>query len=147
MPQTKETTQTATTYPTVEQYERWKAEADKYDMSMSEFIQNMTEAGMKEFTRETSEEEFYEVRRQRKKYFRRLKEKENKIQNLEQQLNQTMRGDILDYIQENPGASHKEVVQYLINEVPDQVRGYLQNMIEEGSIREQNERYYFDAES
>src|SRR5699024_529453 len=36
----------ATTYPTEEQYQRWKNKADSLDMSTSEFIQSMTEAGM-----------------------------------------------------------------------------------------------------
>ena len=44
---TSDDTQPAMAYPTAEQYARWKARAEELDMSVSEFIQAMVEAGIK----------------------------------------------------------------------------------------------------
>ena len=42
-------TQPAMTYPTEDQYDRWKQQAEEFDMSVSEFMQAMVEAGLKKF--------------------------------------------------------------------------------------------------
>jgi hypothetical protein len=146
MPQTKETTQTATTYPTVEQYERWKARADELDMSMSEFIQSMTEAGMKEFDRDIADEEQQRVRRKKQEYYEELQGARDKIEKLEQELNRTERGDIVDYIQKNPGAGFNHIVQHIGNEVPNRVQRHLQEMEGNGVIKKEDDQYYFDDE-
>jgi transcriptional regulator of acetoin/glycerol metabolism len=146
MPQTKETTQTATTYPTVEQYERWKARADELDMSMSEFIQSMTEAGMKEFDRDIADEEQQRVRRKKQEYYEELQGARDKIEKLEQELNRTERGDIVDYIQKNPGVGFNHIVQHIGNEVPNRVQRYLQEMEGNGVIKKEDDQYYFDDE-
>lgn len=42
-------TQPAMAYPTTEQYKQWKDRAEQMDMSVSEFMKAMTEAGWKKF--------------------------------------------------------------------------------------------------
>lgn len=147
MPNTKETTQTATTYPTVEQYDRWKSRANEMDMSMSEFIQAMTEAGLKKFERDRPDEAFQEVRRQRDEYYRQRQEAEARVRQLEKQLQRTERGDIEDYIQNNPGADVQEIIQHLLNDVPSRVADYLDDLETAGTIKQENDQYYFNAES
>ncbi len=147
MPYTKDTTQTATAYPTVEQYQRWKARADELDMSMSEFIQSMTEAGMKEFERDIPDEDFTRVRKRRDEYRQEVKQKRARVEELEQALNRTMRGDIERFIQANPGVNVQEIIQHIINDVPKRVQEHLQDMEGSGNVTKENGQYYFNAES
>jgi hypothetical protein len=37
------------TYPTAEQYDRWKERANEFDMNVSQFMQSMIEAELKKF--------------------------------------------------------------------------------------------------
>lgn len=147
MPHTKDTTQTATAYPTVEQYQRWKARADELDMSMSEFIQSMTEAGMKKFERDIPDEDFTRVRKRRDEYRQEVKQKRARVEELEQALNRTMRGDIERFIQANPGVNVQEIIQHIINDVPKRVQEHLQDMEGSGNVTKEDGQYYFNAES
>jgi hypothetical protein len=147
MPYTKDTTQTATAYPTVEQYQRWKARADELDMSMSEFIQSMTEAGMKKFERDIPDEDFTRVRKRRDEYRQEVKQKRARVEELEQALNRTMRGDIERFIQANPGVNVQEIIQHIINDVPKRVQEHLQDMEGSGNVTKEDGQYYFNAES
>jgi hypothetical protein len=42
-------TQPAITYPTADQYDRWKRQVEEFDMSVSQILQSMVEAGLKKF--------------------------------------------------------------------------------------------------
>jgi cytidylate kinase len=66
MPGNSSDTQPTTVYPANEQHARWKETADEMDMSLSEFVQAMTEAGLKKFEVDVeSDESLDELRRQR----------------------------------------------------------------------------------
>jgi hypothetical protein len=54
------------TYPSDEQLERWKREAEEMDMSFSEWVQGMVEAGLKNFSPTVDpDEDLHDLRRQR----------------------------------------------------------------------------------
>jgi predicted RNase H-like nuclease (RuvC/YqgF family) len=75
------------TYPSKQQHARWKQEAEDMDMSLSEFIQAMTEAGLKKFDAEvTPDESLRDLRQQRNELKRELDQTRNRVRELEAQL-------------------------------------------------------------
>jgi hypothetical protein len=75
------------TYPTKQQHARWKQEAEDMDMSLSEFIQAMTEAGLKKFDAEVPpDESLRELRQQRNELKRELDRVRDRVRDLEAEL-------------------------------------------------------------
>mgnify|MGYP000695878062 CR=1 FL=1 len=76
--------QPATTYPTSQQYARWKDRAKDFGMSVSEFIQYMVEAGLKKFdARVEADESRQELRQQRNDLKAELEHARDRIDTLE----------------------------------------------------------------
>ncbi|WP_157573484.1 hypothetical protein [Haloplanus natans] len=72
---------------TKEQKERWEQGAEDAGVSLSGFIKNMTEAGMKKFDRQiNSDESNEELRKQRDETRRELIQARRRIQSLENRL-------------------------------------------------------------
>lgn len=107
-------TQPAMSYPTAEQYERWKDRAAELDMSVSEFIQAMVEAGIKvdkgfELNMERDETN-RELREQRNDLRDELERARRRIEELEDRLHHGERETIIQFVEENPGATPAEIV-------------------------------------
>jgi len=149
MSSTSDDTQAAMTYPTVDQYERWKDRAAELDMSVSEFVQSMVEAGIKvdkgfevELERDETRQE---LRAQRNDLRDELEHARNRIDELEEHLYCGERAALIDHVQENPGISHGELGQYLVDTVSNRLPDYIEELegeeirIEHGS---ENDRYY-----
>ena len=133
---------TATTYPTEEQYERWKDEADEFGMSTSEFIKSMTEAGLKKFERHVeTDEEAQELRRQRNDLKGQLEQSRSRVRELEDQLHSGERKVLEQKIEENPGISFPELVQEVVDTVPERVNRHLTEL-EGDSIQSEGEGFY-----
>ena len=133
---------TATTYPTEEQYERWKDEADEFGMSTSEFIKSMTEAGLKKFERHVeTDEEAQELRRQRNDLKGQLEQSRSRVRELEDQLHSGERKVLEQKIEENPGISFPELVQEVVDTVPERVNRHLTEL-EGDSIQSEEEGFY-----
>ena len=80
-------TQPAMTYPTTRQYERWKDRAAEFDMSVSEFMQAMVEAGLKKFDATVDPDETnQELREQRNDLKDELDRTRARIRTLEDRL-------------------------------------------------------------
>jgi len=122
-------TQPAMTYPTVEQYDRWIDRADEFDMSVSDFMQAMVEAGLKKFDATVEPDETaHELREQRNDLRDELDHARSRINDLETRLYQGERGAVRDYIQENPGATYDEIIQHVIDTVPERVTAHLDDL-------------------
>lgn len=135
-------TKTATTYPTEQQYERWKKEAKEEGMSTSEFIAAMTEAGMKKFDRHVeTDEDAQELRRQRNDLKDQLQQSRERVRELEDQLHSGEREVLQQKIEENPGISFPELVQEVIDTVPERVNRHLDEL-EGDTIRSEGEGFY-----
>lgn len=120
---------TATTYPTPEQYERWKAEAEKHGMSVSEYIASMTEAGMKKFTVTIDPDETNQELREARDYYRRELEKERrKNERLEAQVHGGERATVESFVQSNPGATYDEIVEHVVETASQRVSTHLDTM-------------------
>lgn len=122
-------TQAAMAYPTEKQYNRWKSRANELDMSVSEFMTSMIEAGMKKFD-ETVEldEDARQLREQRNDLRDELQRARNRIEKLEQRLYQGERAAINAYVEENPGADYEEIIQHIIDTVPERVTMHLDEL-------------------
>jgi ElaB/YqjD/DUF883 family membrane-anchored ribosome-binding protein len=136
----------ATTYPTEGQYERWKNEADNLDMSTSEFIRSMTEAGMKKFTVDVEPDETnHEIRQHRNDLKEELEHSRERVKELEEQVYRGEKSQIENFIQENPGSAFGEIVQEVIDTAPERVNRHLEDM-EGDSIRSDGEVFYHEPE-
>ena len=114
------------TYPTDEQLTRWKNRADERGMSLSQWVSHMVEAGQKKFEIEvTPDETSSELREQRNQLRRERDRARKRATELEQQLFNDERQEIIDFVQENPGvdqaAVHQRIIETASDRVPDQL--------------------------
>lgn len=129
------------TYLTEDQHERWKRQAECLDMTLSEFIQAMTEAGMKKFEVTVEPDESNrELRAQRNDLQQELHRARNRIDSLEEQLYRREYSTILRFVRENPGASYDEIVRHVMDTVPVRVNDHLQEL-EGENIKQENDGY------
>jgi len=134
--------QPAMAYPTPEQYEAWKAEAEEMDMSISEWIQAMVEAGQKKFdARVEPDETRQELREQRNDLKEELEHARDRIDRLETQLHRGERQEITEFVAQNPGTTYNEIVQHLIDTAGERVRSHLDEL--EGSEVQARDREYY----
>jgi len=143
MPDNSADTQPTMTYPTEDQHARWKKEAEQIDMTLSEFIQNMTEAGLKKFDVEiSSDESLDKVRRQRNDLKAELDRTRNRVSELEKQLHQGERAAIKNFVDENPGAELDEIVQHILETTSERVAKQLEDMVAVGDLHYDEGEYY-----
>lgn len=130
------------TYPTDEQYSQWEDRAEELDMSMSEFVECMVEAGLKKFDATVSPDETNrELREQRNDLKAELDRARDRIEQLEDELHHGERGAIRDYVESNPGASYDEIVQHVIDTAAGRVTTHLDGL-EGDEIRVEDGLYY-----
>ena len=135
-------TQMAATYPTEEQYARWKKEADDFDMSTSEFMQAMIEAGMKKFERHVeTDEDARELRQQRNDLKEELDEARDRIRSLEEQVYSGEKAAVEEFIQDNPGADWGDISRHIADTVPVRVNRHLTELEGEEIYSEGDEFY------
>lgn len=135
-------TQAAMTYPTVEQYERWKDDAADMDMSVSEWIQAMVEAGRKKFDANVERDETaQELREQRNDLKDELDHARSRINELETQLHHGEREVIREYIEENPGVTFDDITREVIDTVPERVNRHL-DQLEGDAVTADGDEYY-----
>lgn len=136
-------TQPATTYPPVQLYNQWTDEAEDMDMSTSEWMEAMIEAGRKKF--EPSDVHYDEdrtaLRQDRARLQDNLAETQAQIDQLQDDLTNTDRATIIEYVNENPGATDDEIIQHLQNTLLDRVIRHLTEL-EGDTLRLEENRYY-----
>lgn len=138
----------AATYPSEEQYERWEARCEELGMrSMSEFMEAMVEAGMKKFDAAAVEpdETHRELRQQRNDLKAELDRARERIDDLEEAVYHGERRAIKEFVDANPGATYDEIIQHILDTVPERVTTHLDDM-EGEDLRVEDERYYLRDE-
>jgi predicted RNase H-like nuclease (RuvC/YqgF family) len=134
--------QPAMTYPDPEQYKGWKADAEEMDMSVSEWMQAMIEAGRKKFEVSVEPDETADqLRRQRNDLKDELERARERIEELETQLHHGEKEVIRQFITENPGATFGEITQHVIDTVPQRVNRHLDEL-EGEAVRVEDDEYY-----
>lgn len=132
------------TYPSEAQLERWEARCDQLGFrSRSEFVEAMVEAGLKKFDAASVEpdETNRELREQRNDLKAELDRARERIQRLEDAVYHGERQTIKEFVDTNPGASYNEIIQHVIDTVPERVTTHLDDM-EGEDLRVEDGRYY-----
>lgn len=134
--------QMAATYVPQQPYAHWKGRADELDMSASEFIKSMVEAGNKKFEATVEPDEANsELREQRNHYKREFERAQSRVSKLEDRLDRGEGAEIRSFIEANPGASFDEIVQHLIETVPERANELLETF-EGESVEFTGDVYY-----
>lgn len=109
--------------------DRWKDAAENMEMSQSEFVAAMTEAGQKKFDTKIEPDETDDEIREARNYFEReLKNERREKEQLEEQLHGGEQQAITNFIESNPGASYQDIVKYVTDTAPSRVSNHLEEM-------------------
>jgi predicted HTH transcriptional regulator len=128
--ETSDETATATAYPPKRLYSQWKDEAKASDMKVSSWIQAMVEAGRKKFKVEVTPDETNEELRQQRNDLRRENDRlRDRVSTLEDRLFEGERGAIIEYVEDNPGASNDEIIQQLGDTLQSRVTDHLDELV------------------
>lgn len=130
------------TYLSDDQHEQWKERAEELGMSLSEYIQAMTEAGHKKFNASVNPDETpRELREQRNDLKDELDRARTRIQQLENRLHRSEQATITQYVAENPGVNYDDIVRKVVDTAPERVNEHL-DALEGDALRVEGEDYY-----
>ena len=136
----------AMTYPTPEQYEGWKDDAEEMDMSVSEWMQAMIEAGRKKFDAQVEpDEDVQELRNHRNDLKDELEHARSRVRELETQLHDDERAVISEFVEENPGATFDDITRKVIDTVPERVNRHLDEL-EGDALYVDDDGYYPESD-
>lgn len=140
-------TQPAMTYPTATQYEQWKNRADSMDMSISEYIQAMVEAGNKKFDASvTPDETASELREQRNNVMDDLDTCRKRVSDLRKRLADSERETVRFHVEQNPGANYQNIVDAVRATAPERVTQHLDALTGD-ELRTNPNGLYYPAEA
>lgn len=133
----------AVTYPTEAQYGQWSARADKLGYSsVSQYIQDMTEAGNKKFTATVEPDETArDLREQRNDLKDELAHARERVAELETRLHGDEQAAVREHVENNPGAEFGDIVQYVVDTVPERVNRHLDDL-EGDALAVENGEFY-----
>ena len=138
--------ETITVYTSAELAEAWKQAANRRDMSVSKFVQDMTEAGRKEISVEFQiDNDAAELRHQRNNLKRENEELQRRIERLQKKALNEEREFIIEFIQDNPGATYRTIVEGFIDTAPSRVNYYLDVLTGDEIEKEGNHYYSTDS--
>ena len=130
------------TYPAEEQYRRWEDRAEELGMSLSEFVEAMVEAGIKKFEPTVKPDTTnQELRDQRDELKLELDHARSRIQQLEDAAYHGERSTIKRFVEQNPGVDYDEIMQHVIDTVPQRVTMQLDEL-EGTEIQMTDDDYY-----
>jgi len=142
MPDLGDDKTTAHAYPTSSLYESWSEHADSLDMSVSQFIIRMVEAGRKDINMENgSSDTLRELLQERADLNREIDRQRDRISDLERQLSQTSQSEIASFVAENPGVQTPVIIQHVADTVPGRVASNLDAL--EGNLIERRDDSYY----
>lgn len=125
--------ETASCYPTEEQHERWKQRAEDLGMTKSDFIASMVEAGIKAtdgFEPGVGEDETTpEIRRQRNELKNELAAARDRVSELEGRVYGAERKAAREFVRDNPGCSHSELINHLQSTVPGRMSRITEGLV------------------
>ena len=133
----------AITYPTNQQYRQWSDRADELGYSsVSQYIQDMVEAGHKKFGATVEPDETNrELREQRNDLKEELAHTRDRVAELEEQLHRDERATVREYVERNPGAEFGAIVQHIVDTAPKRVNRHLDDL-ESDALRGVDGSYY-----
>lgn len=112
-----------------DEYEEWKQRAEEMGMSLSDWGCSMIRAGQKKFTRDINPSKSRDDLRQENNDLRReLRDKREYIAELEEKRHSSERQEIVEYLEDNPGAEYEDIVQHIINTARGRVTRQLDDL-------------------
>ena len=107
--------QHAATYVPEELLEDWDEMAEEMDMSRSEWLLAMVEAGRKKFDRDIQPDESKrDLRRRNTELWNDYQEASEERDRLRKQLRLTEGRAIVEFVEKNPGCRYEEIAQHLV---------------------------------
>jgi hypothetical protein len=107
--------QHAATYVPEELLEDWDEMAEEMDMSRSEWLLAMVEAGRKKFDRDIQPDESKrDLRRRNTELWNDYQEASEERDRLRKQLRLTEGRAIVEFVEDNPGCRYEEIAQHLV---------------------------------
>jgi len=135
----------AVSYPPESLYETWSEHADSLDLSNSQFIIKMVEAGRRNISMDdASTASIRELLKERADLEKEIQRQRERIDDLERQLQHSTQSEIVSFVAENPGAQTPDIIQHMANSVPSRVAGHLDAL--EGDAIERHEDGYVPSE-
>ena len=117
---------TVTTYPTEEQADRWDDRAEALGMTRSDWVSSMVEAGIKAAEGfepgVDADESAAELREQRNELAEELERARSRVEELEGRVYGAERREAVEFVSENPGCTHAELVNHLQATVAERVQ-------------------------
>lgn len=142
MPEVGPDKQTAVTYPPDSLYQSWADHAKELDMSVSQFIISMVEAGRKQIQLDdAATSSVHDLRQQRDDLREELKRERKRVRELERQLHRSATTEIDSFVSNNPGATTPEIMQHVADTVPGRVASYL-DLLEGDTLEQREDGYY-----
>ena len=116
-------------YPAEKTKKRWLEKAEEMEMSQSEWVAAMVEAGQKTFSRNVQPDETRDDLRLKRNDLRdELRRARKRIEKLEEQVHLSEREAILEYLEANPGAEYRDIVQHVANTANSRVTRLLDRL-------------------
>jgi len=142
MPDLGSDTVMASCYPSCSLYEQWEEHAAELDLSKSQYMIRMVEAGRKQLNvDESALSTNQELRQQLANLQNEVQRQQERNEDLERQLQQTTHTDICSFIDENPGSTTPQIIQHIADSVPSRVAAQL-DALEGTHLRREGGQYY-----
>lgn len=129
-------------YPGDEQYDQWTEDAEEMDMSMSEYVERMVEAGRTKIpiTAHVVDSD-YKLREQRNDLRNELRNARERIEALEARLHRDELGAVVEHIRENPGIDHAQLTNWVGSKAPSLTQQYVKDL--RGELIEERDGGYY----
>ena len=136
----------AASYPPQELYDFWCDHADDLDMSVSQYIIRMVEAGRADICVEDGpSDSIHELLQEKATLKREIDRQRTRIEELEQQLEKTSQSELVSVVRDNPGIQTPEIIQHVADSTPVRVVSHLDAL--EGSVIEREGDQYYPLET
>lgn len=120
----------------------WETEAEEMGTSLSQYVQMMAIAGRKKFDRHVEPDKTRaDLRRELGRLMKDLEERDETIKSLRQQLRDTERKTVIEFVAKNPGATYGDVRQHLMNTNRGRISSMLAEM-EGAELRVEGGKFY-----
>lgn len=120
----------------------WEAEAEEMNTSLSQYVQMMAIAGRKKFDRHVEPDKTRaDLRRELGRLMKDLEQRDRTIKSLRQQLKDTEKKTVIEFVAENPGATYGDIRQHLLNTNRGRMSSMLAEM-EGAELRVEDGKFY-----
>jgi len=129
------------TYPTDDQHERWKADADAREMPISRWVSCMVEAGCKKFEVDVEPDMTNEeLREQNADLTRELRASRARVEQLENRLYRGEQAVVADFVQRDGPVTFQAIVNHVIETAPQRLDEIVEAMEGDTLVRD-GDRY------